>query len=125
SLLLVGALALTGGLAACGDDVTVAAPTPPGTPTPQVRGVTVSPATANVRIGGSVQLNAGVTADSGATATVAWKTSDATIATVDASGKVTGVKVGTVGITATATANGSSASGSATVNVTNASNVSS
>lgn len=121
SLLLVGALALTGGLAACGDDVTVAGPS---TPAGRVSGVTVSPATASVRIGGSVQLNAGVSADSGVTSTVAWKSSDATIATVDASGKVTGVKAGTVGITATATAtNGSSASGSATITVTNASNV--
>lgn len=125
SLLLVGALALTGGLAACGDDVTVAPPTPPVTPTPKVTAVAVAPSTGTVRVGSSLQLNASVTADSGATATIAWKTSDATIATVDATGKVTGVKVGTVGITATATANGSSASGSATIIVSNTTNVAS
>lgn len=114
SLLLVGSIALMGGLAACGDDVTVA---PVQTPTPKVTGVSVSPATGQVKVGNSLQLTAAVSADSGATATIAWKTSDATIATVDQTGKVTGIKAGTVGITATATANGSSASGQATINV--------
>jgi len=121
SLLLVGSIALVGGLAACGDDVTVA---PPQTQTPQVRGVAVAPSTGQVRIGSSLQLTASVSADSGATANVAWSTSDATIATVDQTGKVTGIKAGTVGITAKATAaNGSTASGTATITVVAGGNV--
>jgi hypothetical protein len=120
SLLLVGSIALMGGLAACGDDVTVS---PPTQPTPKVTSVTVAPSPAQVRVGNTLQLTASVTADSGATPTVAWTTSDASIASVDGSGKVTGVKPGQVAITATASANGSSASGSATVTVSNTTNV--
>lgn len=118
STLLTGILAA--GLAACGDDVTVVDPPAPVPPTPQVRGVTVTPDNVTVAPGQTVQMTANVTADSGATPTVTWSTSDATKATVDATGKVTVLATATTGpvaIRATAAANGSTASGAATLNV--------
>ncbi|MFZ3479614.1 RICIN domain-containing protein [Bifidobacterium adolescentis] len=54
----------------------------------------------------SVQLKADVTTDpTGKHANVAWTSSDASVATVDSTGKVSGLKAGTVKITATAGTN--------------------
>ena len=54
----------------------------------------------------SVQLKADVTTDpAGKHANVAWTSSDASVATVDSTGKVSGLKAGTVKITATAGTN--------------------
>src|SRR6185369_1392112 len=99
----VGLLTIAG-LAACGDKVTIppVTTTPPGT---VVHSVTVSPASVTLNVAGSVVLAASVDADAGVTVrTVTWSSSDATVATVDGTGKVTGVKAGTVTITAAATA---------------------
>lgn len=64
--------------------------------------ITLSPATANTTIGGTVQMVALVT---GSTNTaVTYASSDITVATVNAAGLVTGVKGGTAVITATAAA---------------------
>jgi len=118
SMLLSGILAA--GLAGCGDDVTVVDPPAPVPPTPQVRSVTVAPDNVQVSPGQTIQMSAAVTADSGATPTVTWSTSDATRATVNGTGLVTIVAnapSGPVAIRATATANNSSASGVATLNV--------
>ncbi|MGE3617024.1 MAG: Ig-like domain-containing protein [Gemmatimonadales bacterium] len=118
--MLLSGLAVAG-LAACGDDVTVVdPPPPPPPPTPQVRAVSVTPDNITVAPGQTVQMTASVTADSGATPTVTWASSDATKATVSGTGAVTvltSATTGPVAIRATASANGSSASGAATLNV--------
>jgi len=114
---LVGLLTVAG-LTACGDKVNVVAPQSP-TVSSVVHSVTVSPNTiANLQVGSSVTLAASVDADAGVTTrTVTWSSSDATVASVDAGGKVTGVKSGTVTITAAATAD-PNVKGAAVVTVT-------
>lgn len=69
--------------------------------TPAVDSVTVTPDTASIAVDDTVQLTATVS-PSGADQTVAWTTSDATKATVSATGLVTGVAAGSATITATA-----------------------
>jgi uncharacterized protein YjdB len=69
-----------------------------------VASVTVSPATASVQAGATVQLTATPKDASGTPLTgrvITWTTTDATAATVSSSGLVTGVKAGSVTITAT------------------------
>jgi hypothetical protein len=107
SLLLAGVLAFGTLTAACGDKVTVA-----GEPT-GVQSVTVTPPAATIIVGESITLAASVTADAATAKTVTWSTSNAATATVDATGKVTGVKAGNVTITATSTADPSKAAASA------------
>jgi uncharacterized protein YjdB len=113
SALMAGVVAL--GLAACGDDVTVA---PPSSGSGGVSSVTVAPTSATVTVGSSILLTANVIADSGKTG-VTWVSSDQTVATVDASGRVTGVAVGNVTVVATSTAN-TAISGAAAVAVVQA-----
>ena len=97
---------------ACGDGTTDPPPTFPEPTT-----VTVDPATAQLAAqGGTVQLSAEVRDQNGevmARATVTWASGDEAVATVSASGLVTGVAIGS----ATITAASGSASGSATVTV--------
>ena len=99
---------------ACGGDSPTAPPTPePARPST----VTVSPTTARLTaLGATVQLTAEVrdqNAGMMAVATVTWSSSDTSVATVDASGLVTGVGEGMATITASA----GNASGSAVVSV--------
>jgi uncharacterized protein YjdB len=84
--------------------------------------VTVSPSTASVTVGGTVQLTATVSPSNASPKTVTWTTSNSSYATVSTSGLVTGVAAGTVTITATSTSN-ASLSSSCTVTVTAAPNV--
>src|SRR6187402_688682 len=93
TLAMAGALAFAGVLAGCGDDVTVG----------DDLAVTVTPTTATVAVAGNVQLTASVTGNN-SNKSVTWSTSDATKATVDGTGKVTGVAAGQATITATAAA---------------------
>jgi uncharacterized protein YjdB len=83
-----------------------------------VSSVVLSPATATLPVGKTVQLKA-TPEDASGTAltgkTVTWATSDPTIVTVDANGLVTAVAVG--GTTITATSEGKS--GTATITVSN------
>ena len=100
---------------ACGGD----SPTAPPTPEPaRPATVTVSPTTAELTaLGATVQLTAEVRDQNArvmAGVTVTWSSGDTSVATVDASGLVTGVAEGTATITASA----GSASGSAVVTVT-------
>ncbi|HEY4099800.1 MAG TPA: Ig-like domain-containing protein [Gemmatimonadales bacterium] len=95
-----GVLAL--GLAACGDKVTVTQPT---TPPPGVTSVQVTPQNASVGIGQTIQLAATVVADSGISTGLNWASSTNGIATVDQTGKVTGIAVGTTTVTATSVIN--------------------
>jgi uncharacterized protein YjdB len=71
---------------------------------PSVNRVEVTPATASVDVGGSFRLTATVYDSRGNVipgAQVAWASSDTRIATVDNTGRVVGVKEGSVIITAT------------------------
>jgi uncharacterized protein YjdB len=65
----------------------------------------VSPATASIAVAGTQQLTATVTYSDASTddlsASTTWVSSDETVATVDASGLVTGVAAGTATITGT------------------------
>ncbi|PJI08991.1 MULTISPECIES: Ig-like domain-containing protein [Clostridium] len=67
-----------------------------------------------IDVGGADTLTAIVTPDEISSQGVTWQSSDSSIATVDASGKITGVKAGTVTVTAT-TADGKTASCTVTV----------
>jgi hypothetical protein len=102
---MASALAFAGVLAGCGDDVTVANPTT----------VTVTPATADLSVGGTVTLTAAVTTTN-ANKGVTWTSSDNAKATVDANGKVTAVAAGNATITATAAAD-AGAKASALINI--------
>ena len=64
-------------------------------------GVSVSPKTATVTVGGTKKLTAAVT-PSNSTDSVTWSSSDTTVATVAADGTVTAVAAGSATITATA-----------------------
>jgi len=83
--------------------VTSLPPPPPPPPAP-VASVVVSPASASVPVGATVQLTASLKDASGNVLTgrtIAWGTSAAGVATVSASGLVTGSAAGTATITAT------------------------
>ena len=74
------------------------------TVTQSVASVEVSPSAETIELGSTLQLTAEAFDESGhavAEVEFAWETSDATVATVDASGLVTGVAVGVATITAT------------------------
>jgi hypothetical protein len=103
----VGVLALAA-LTACGDKNA----TTPG----QVTGITVTPTSANINIGDRFTFVANVTATGTAARTVTWSTGDATIATVDQNGVVTGVKGGNTSVIATSTVD-ASVRGAASVSV--------
>ena len=105
--------ALLGGtsmvLASCGGDPVVVA---------KINSVKVSANDSEVFIGKSIKLTVNVDADSGADKSVTWSSSDTSVATVDAKGNVTGVKIGKVTITATSTAD-KTKSGSLELDVVN------
>lgn len=67
---------------------------------PVVTGIGVAPSTASIEVAETVELTATLY-PAGATGTITWASSDDTYATVDASGKVTGVAAGSATITAT------------------------
>ena len=102
---------------ACGDGPAEPPPPPPRPDPPRPTTVTVTPATAAVAaLGATVQLRAEVRDQNGRQmlgVTVMWASTNTSVATVDASGLVTGVANGEATVTATA----SPASGSATVTV--------
>ena len=108
SLLLAGVLAFGTLTAACGDKVDV---TTVG-PITGVQSVTVTPPSATIAAGSTIQLATSVVADAATAKTVSWTTSAASVATVDATGKVTGVAAGTATIIATSTADASKAAAS-------------
>jgi uncharacterized protein YjdB len=81
--------------------------------------VTVTPPSASVAVGATVQLAASVKDASGAELTdrlVGWSSSDEAIAVVSSTGRVTGIKTGT----ATITASSEGKSGTSTITVTGA-----
>ena len=66
-----------------------------------VTGVTLSPASATISAGSTLQLSATVVPTNATNKTVNWTTSDASVATVSSSGLVTAVAAGPATITAT------------------------
>lgn len=115
SLLATGAVL---GLAACGDDVSV---TPPADPIQiAITGISVSPPSATILVGQSTQISASVQTNGGEGTidlTVTWSSSNTAVATVNASGTVTGVAAGSAVITARSNGNNAYAAGaSVTVN---------
>lgn len=67
-----------------------------------VTAVNLNKARTEITVGKSETLTATVTPANASNPTVTWSSSDNTVATVDSTGKVTGVKTGTATITATA-----------------------
>ena len=64
-----------------------------------VTGVTLNKTSTTIAVGASETLTATVTPDNATFKNVTWKSSNEAVATVDANGKVTGVKAGTATIT--------------------------
>ncbi len=85
-------------------------------PAPAVRSVSLSESTSSIEVGSSEQLTVTVIVVGGASQTVSWTTSDATVATVS-EGVVTGVSAGEAKIIATSTVDNSKAD-TVTVTVT-------
>ncbi len=84
--------------------------------TPDIKGISITPATATLSVGFPVQLNATVNADGFANRAVTWKSSDTAVATVSNTGVVTPIAAGNVTITATSVFD-TSVSGTATITV--------
>lgn len=112
SAALAALCATTLALVACGGDDA----TGPGSSATPVAGVTVSPDTATIAVGGGVQLVATVR-DASANVlsgrAIDWSSGNASVASVDSTGLVTGTGVGSATITATSEGE----SGTATVTV--------
>lgn len=87
-------------------------------PTVSVTGVTVTPATLDLDVGGSATLTATVQPPDAADKTVTWSATDGTgRVTVDRNGKVTGVRAGTATVTATTRDGGHTATCAVAVNL--------
>ncbi|MCX6309446.1 MAG: Ig-like domain-containing protein, partial [Bacteroidia bacterium] len=84
---------LPAGVSVWMDDVTITMGIP-------VASVSVSPTTALASVGSTIQLNASVLPDDASNKVVNWSSTDSNIATVDATGLVTGKSAGAVRITA-------------------------
>ena len=87
-------------------------PTPPPV---SVSGVALDKASISIKVGDTETLTATVSPKNAANKKVTWKSSDAAVATVDANGKVTGVKAGEATITVTTDDGGKTATCKVTV----------
>ena len=87
------------------------------TVTQPVTGISLNKTSLSLKMGGSATLTATVAPSNASNKEVSWKSSDTSVATVDTSGKVTAVAVGSATITVTAK-DGSGKSASCTVTVT-------
>lgn len=85
-----------------------------GTSVP-VAGVTVSPATATINAGESVQLTASVTPSNATNKNVTWSSSNSSIASVSSAGLVTAMSAGSATVTATTVDGNKTATCSVTV----------
>lgn len=81
-----------------------------------VTAITLSPATATIFSGQELQLTPTVTASGFANKAVTYSSSDETVATVDAAGKIKAIKAGSVTITATSVAD-PTVTGTATITI--------
>lgn len=84
-----------------------------------VMGLTVTPETASIEVGNSIQLEASIMPLNAANKLLSWTSSNTKIATVDIAGQVKGLTSGTVTITAT-TMDGSMLSASSVITVDHA-----
>jgi uncharacterized protein YjdB len=80
-----------------------------------VTGISVTPATANVEVNKTVQITATVAPANATNKKVTWKSSNETVATVDANGLVTGKAAGTATVTVTTEDGGKTATCAITV----------
>ncbi|MDF9839801.1 MULTISPECIES: family 16 glycosylhydrolase [unclassified Paenibacillus] len=80
-----------------------------------VSGVTVTPSSPQIEVGQSVQLAANVAPANATNKAVSWSVSNPAVASVNASGSVTGLAAGTVTVTATTADGGKTASSTITV----------
>lgn len=85
-------------------------------------GVSINPSSATINIGSTKVLTATVKPSNATTKTITWSSNNTNVATVSASGVVTGKKAGTAKITAK-TANGKTATATITVNNINVTSV--
>ncbi len=97
------AITLTLALAACGGGGDSAGPPVVVNP-PTVRGVAVTPSVATIRLGETQSLNAVVDAINGAGTGVTWSSESPALATVNSTGLVTAIAIGTAIIRATSVA---------------------
>lgn len=88
-----------------------------GKPVIIVTGIKVNPTSLSMSKGETKQLTATVEPSNATNRAVSWKSSNTSVATVDASGKVTGVNTGTATITVTTEDGGKTASCSVSVSV--------
>jgi Bacterial Ig-like domain (group 2) len=99
----IGALSLMiGTLAACGGGSSSSPPPPP--PAPTLQTVTVTAASSSIVVGSTTTLSVSAKNSDGSTAStsgVTYASDNTAVATVDASGTVTGVATGTANLTAT------------------------
>ena len=111
--LLVAAVLLTTSFWSCSkDEEPVPEPTPPVV---SVTGVTLNKTSTSIQVGGTETLTATVSPKDAANKKVTWKSSNAAVASVDANGKVTGVKAGEATITVTTEDGGKTATCKVTV----------
>ena len=80
-----------------------------------VTGVSVAPTTATIKVGKTVALTPTVSPSNATDKSVSWTSSDATVATVNSEGTVTGVAAGSATITCTTTDGGKTATCGVTV----------
>lgn len=85
------------------------------TGTVHTTGVSVSPTTASIEVGGTTQLTETVTPSNATDKSVSWSSSNTSVATVSSSGLVTGVGTGSATITVTTTDGGYTATCAVTV----------
>ena len=81
----------------------------------QVTGVSISPKSASVGLGRTIQLTASIKPSNAANKNLSWSVSDETIISVDGQGTVTGLSGGTATVTVTTEDGGFSASAEITV----------
>ena len=111
--LLVAVVLLSTSFWSCSkDEEPVPEPTPPVV---SVTGVTLNKTSTSIQVGGTETLTATVSPKDAANKKVTWKSSNAAIASVDANGKVTGVKAGEATITVTTEDGGKTATCKVTV----------
>ncbi len=90
-------------------------PTPPTPSTVAVTGVTLSSSTLSLSVGGTATLSYTIQPSNATNQNVIWKSNDGSIATIDVSGKVTGIKAGTTTIQVITTDGAKTASCTVTV----------
>ena len=111
--LLVAAVLLTTNFWSCSkDEKPVPEPTPPVV---SVTSVTLNKTATSIQVGGTETLTATVLPEDATNQNVTWKSDKPEIATVDANGKVTGVKAGEATITVTTEDGGKTATCKVTV----------